>query len=286
MIDRSVPPHDAEPTDGIGAVLSLLKHRLAADFSHYRRPMLERRITSRMHKLGVRSLPEYVRRLQSDEQEARHLLERITIKVSRFYRNADTFELLRHEVLPTLAEQHRGRPLRLWSAGCGRGEEAWSLAMLVDEAGLDATIVGTDLDEAALVSARAALYPVAAAVELPPSLAARYLEPVMGRRQPLLRVSDALRARVTYSRQNLLHLEPGFLGERFNLVTCRNVLIYFQRPAQMLAMAGLYGALEPGGYLCLGEAEWPVRGDYALATISTRARLFRRVADPAVESSR
>src|SRR5690606_23549381 len=108
------------------------------------------RIQSRMTSVGVASLAEYGRLLESSEREAFELLERITIKVSRFYRNRAAFELIRTRLLPALAR--RGERLRVWSAGCGRGEEAWSLAMLLEDAGLEGTVHASDVDPGALAA--------------------------------------------------------------------------------------------------------------------------------------
>jgi chemotaxis methyl-accepting protein methylase len=263
--------------DAIGAVLAALFRHLGTDFSEYRRPMVERRIASRMRKLGTSTIGDYLRRLEADGNEARALLERVTIKGSRFYRNAATFELLRRVVLPELASQSPGRPLQLWSAGCGRGEEAWSLAMLLDEAGLAGDILATDLDEGALATAVLGIYPESAAQELPLALREPYLEPVAGSPPGRLRVRGSLRPRVRFARHDLLQDGPPALPGGGDLICCRNVLIYLRRSAQERAIACLRAALRPGGWLCLGEAEWPPRVDAApLEAVDARARLFRQ----------
>src|SRR5690606_3832764 len=169
--ERTAPCADAL----VQAILDVLRLRTGCDFSRYRRATMHRRIRNRMIALGIASLPEYLARIEDAEDEALPLLERLTIKVSRFYRNRATFALLRTHVLPHLARDRGGAPLRMWSAGCGCGEEAYSLAMLLEEAALPGFVVASDIDPAALGAARAAAYPAEALAELPPELRERFL---------------------------------------------------------------------------------------------------------------
>jgi chemotaxis methyl-accepting protein methylase len=239
------------------------------DFSGYRRPTVERRIANRMMSLGIASRLEYLERLRSSRDEAEALLGRIAIKVSRFYRNPEAFELLRRELLPDL----RGaRPLRAWCAGCGNGEEAYTVAMLLDEAGALGAVEATDIDPAALAAGERAVYPLAAAEDLPLDLAARYLAPVDN---AWVEVGAQLRRRVRFTRHDLVFAAlPGWTG--FDLVSCRNVLIYLQSQPRREALRNLCAALRPGGLLFLGEAEWPpelLMG--ALEPVAHGARIFR-----------
>lgn len=225
-----------------------------------------------MTSVGVASLVEYGRLLESSEREAFALLERITIKVSRFYRNRAAFELIRTRLLPALAS--RGERLRVWSAGCGRGEEAWSLAMLLEDARLEGTVHASDVDPAALAAARTGLYPAPAAEELPAALRERYLRPASEGRRAAYRVADELRTRVRFAQEDLA--APPARGRRFDLVCCRNVLIYWQPAMQARMLAALVEACVPDGYLCLGEAEWP-HGPAAerLEAVDDSRRIFR-----------
>jgi chemotaxis methyl-accepting protein methylase len=226
------------------------------DFLGYREPTLERRILSRMTTLGIARGEDYLRRLGESDAEAQALLERITIKVSRFYRHRPTFDLLRAAVMPRLAAL--GRPARAWSAGCGRGEEAYTLAMLLDEAGVEGAVEATDIDPLALEWARAGVYAEEAAADLPAELRERHLEAVPGRRAPQWRVRDALRQRVRFSQSDLVQAGAVPAGAPFDLVCCRNVLIYWSPQAQQQMLANVLAALEPGGFVCLGESEWPL----------------------------
>jgi chemotaxis methyl-accepting protein methylase len=230
-----------------------------------------------MISVGESSLGAYLQRLRADAEEASRLLERLTIKVSRFYRNARTFDFLMSEVIPTLAKMCDGAPLRVWSAGCGCGEEAYTLAMLLDRAGVAGTVEATDIDPAALAFARVGIYRAEALAELPQYLAGAYLEPLEGKGESRYRVGDALRERVHFSHHDLTAVAPH-TGASFDLVCCRNVLIYLGRDAQQHAFEILNVALRNGGFLCIGEAEWPlpeVSDD--LASQGCQTQVFRRV---------
>lgn len=260
-----------DETQALEAILAVLRSRTGIDFSRYRSATVRRRIHNRMLSIGAESLQEYRARLEACDEEAGSLLERVAIKVSRFYRNRASFDLLRARVLPALAA--RGKALHVWCAGCGCGEEAYSLAMLLEEAGVEGTVEATDIDPAALEAARRGQYAPEAAAELPDGLAARHLEEVHEGRKRMLRAGAALRGRVRFARHDLLGGAPG--RERFDLVSCRNVLIYLQAPVRDQAFATLRGALAPRGFLFLGEAEWPPEPVAAtLECLGHGARLF------------
>jgi chemotaxis protein methyltransferase CheR len=259
-------------TEGVGAILGVLRQRTGVDFSRYRAATVRRRILNRMISVGAESFETYLALLEGSQDEARHLLNRISIKVSRFYRHAAAFDMLRLEAIPTLAAS--GAPLRVWSAGCGCGEEPYTLAMLLDAAGVPGTVLATDIDPAALEAARAGLFPAEATQELPEALAARYLVPIRHGRRSLFAVRHELRARVRFMRHDLLFASAP-QGAPFDLVTCRNVLIYLQSDVRDEAFRTLVRAVRQGGFLCLGEAEWPPElPDGTLAALSRQSRVF------------
>jgi chemotaxis protein methyltransferase CheR/two-component system CheB/CheR fusion protein len=262
------------PPELMGAILGLVRSRTGVDFSRYRAATVERRIANRMISVGAGSFESYLELLQRSQDEARELLARISIKVSRFYRHCPTFDLLREEVLPRLAAERRA-PLRVWSAGCGCGEEPYTLAMLLEETGVPGEVVATDIDPAALGAAQVGLYPAEAAAELPRELASRFLVPLHDGGRARVGVREALRPRVRFVRHDLLFAAPP-AGGAFDLVCCRNVLIYLQRPVRDEVLGSLRGAVRPGGFLCLGEAEWPPdSAAAALECLSHQGRVFR-----------
>lgn len=265
----------AEELAWLGRILGALRDWRGVDFEGYRTTTVLRRVRNRMIAARARSMPEYLDRLVRDPREADALLERLTIKVSRFFRDAATFDALRR-ALPALRSDRGEGPLRAWSAGCGQGEEAYSLAMLLGPQGAQGTrsVVATDIDPAALAAAARGSYPVAALVEVPVELRERYFveDPAAG----TCRVVPELRARVEFRTHDLAGSRVAPDGRRFELVCCRNVLIYLGPRLQLEVERLLVGSLSPGGLLCLGEAEWPLPEIAArLEVVERSARLFR-----------
>lgn len=252
-------------------VVLLLRERRGVDLQGYRVATLVRRVRNRMIAANVASLDLYLRRLREDPAEPDALLERLTIKVSRFYRGAPAFEAVREAL--AVRRETTGRRLAVWSAGCGLGEEPYSLAMLLgslqppDDA---PDVTATDIDPAALAAAARATYGAAVLEELPVALRARHLVAAGADRW---QVEPALRRRVRLERHDLATAAapPG----AFDLVACRNTLIYFQPALQQRVLQLLTAGLLPGGLLWLGEAEWlsgPVAERFRV--VDRRARLF------------
>ncbi len=253
-------------------VVEAVRCRTGVDFSRYRRATVVRRIHNRMISAGIESLDEYAALLRGCPAEVGALLERLTIKVSRFYRDVRSFDVLRDDVLPTLARSCTA-PLAIWSAGCGRGEEAWTLAMLLEHAGIAGDIVASDIDPSSLADAAHAVYRADVLGDLPANLVRAYLEPCRG---STYRVTEALRNRVRFVLHDLTTGVPPTGGPPFDLVCCRNLLIYLQPRAQADVFRALCGALAPEGYLCLGEAEWPPVGMLGrLCGVGRKSRVWR-----------
>jgi len=258
-------------------VLEVLRARTGVDFTAYRPAMLERRILGRMSAIHMAGEAEYLEHLLSSTSEPTRLLEKITIKVSRLYRHAPTFDCLRDTVLPALANARDGAPLRIWCAGCGTGEEAYTIAMLMEQSRIEGSIVATDIDASALDYARAGIFPITSTVELPPELKKQYFEPVVERRQPQYRAHESLRSRIRFALHDVTsNAEPPGRDAGFDLVSCRNVLIYLQSHAQVRVTRRLVEMIRAGGVLCLGEAEWP-QAQIAplLVPLPGKTRLFR-----------
>jgi chemotaxis methyl-accepting protein methylase len=212
--------------------------------------------------------------LRQREGEAARLLEHVTIKVSRFYRHAPAFDMLRREVLPEFARHADGRSLRVWSVGCGCGEEPYTLAMLFAEAGMSCTIEATDIDPAALQRAAHGFYADAALIELPKVLRERYLV----RSDGFHEVSPVLREQVRFSHHDVLSSRPPPGGGEFDLVCFRNLLIYLGPEVQELALHSVRRAVRQEGFLCLGEAEWPTPAiAETLRPLAHETRIFRAI---------
>jgi chemotaxis methyl-accepting protein methylase len=239
--------------------------------------MLARRAAHQIAASGARSTAHYLDLLRSDAAEPARLLGRLTIKVSSLFRNPATFAAIASRVLPELRRARNGRPLRVWSAGCACGEEAYGLAMLCAASGPGWSVVGTDIDPSAVESARAGTYAVANAAEVPPELAGRHL----ARDGEIVAVRPELRRHVRFEVHDLASATAPPGDGSFDLVACRNVLIYYLAERQGWILRSLLGALAPGGYLVLGEAEWPPPGvAKRLAVVDRGCRIFQ-LAGPA-----
>ncbi|HEX2280223.1 MAG TPA: CheR family methyltransferase, partial [Thermomicrobiales bacterium] len=270
-----LPP--ASDGDELPSFLERIRDQTGLDFSAYRRPTILRRLQRRMAAVGVHTFPDYRRYVDRHPHEAEQLTASFLIKVTTFFRDPDLFETLREQVLPQLVADARERgDLRIWSAGCATGEEAYSLAMLLadllgDELDtLPVRIFATDVAADALALARRGIYPEAALQGMPPDLINRHFTHVDG----LYHVQRRVRELIVFGEHDLGRRAPF---PRIDLVLCRNVLIYFTSELQRRALQRFAFALRPGGYLVLGKAETvsPLPEFFTLE--QPRLKLFRRI---------
>lgn len=256
----------------VDRIVAIMRERSGVDFAAYRDGTVRRRIANRMLCAGAASPADYLGLLEHSADETWQLLDRLTIKVSRFCRDRAVFDHLHEQLAPQW--RRTGRPVRIWSAGCARGEEAYSLALLLVRAGIPGTVLATDVDPSALAFARIGCYSADALGELDAADVARCFDAAAGNH---FEVRAELRERVSFARHDLTTQAPPEGGD-FDLVACRNVLIYLKRPAQQAVLASLVSALAPDGHLCLGEAEWPhAELMPSLQPLPRRMRTFRRV---------
>ncbi len=273
---RAVKRRGLEHADAaLAAILEVVRSRRGTDFAAYRPDTVRRRVQNRALSAGAVTLEEYLGRLRADPVEVGQLVQRLTIKVSRFYRNPESIPAVSAALAARAAG---GRRLRAWSAGCGRGEEAYTLGILLAELGQPSwpgQVVGSDVDPAALRAAAAACYTPEALVDLPPELAVRHLEAAPGGRGQRHVREDILR-RVALRVHDLTAATAPPAGGGFDLVSCRNALIYFRPEVHARVERLLLGGIAPGGLLWLGEAEWPTaETQRRLEVIDRKARLFR-----------
>jgi chemotaxis protein methyltransferase CheR len=252
------------------------------DLGAYKDRCLRRRIAVRMRACGVLTYGEYLVVLDHKPEELERLLDALTINVTKVYRNPETWSYLEREVLPGLVTAREGR-VRIWSAGCASGEESYTLAMVLAEA-LDhvghpewrdrVNIDATDIDKLSLERARLAEYQERVFSETPPAMVKRYWK----RAEPdLFRLDPALREMVSIRRHDLLGEAPP--APPYDMILCRNVIIYFDRTNQERLMLMFQAALAPGGYLVLGKVE-TIFGTARerLELIEPRERIYRRPA--------
>lgn len=223
-----------------------------------RHSFLEAKLQKRLKATGVTSPYRYYKLLTEakGKQELLLLLDLLTIKETSFFRNMPQFELLKEVVLPdvVLRRMKEGKKiLRLWSAGCSTGQEPYSMAMTVVQSPpfprlWDITILASDLSLTVIESAKAGIYPKEKVKDVETSYLARYFH----RRGDVFAIKDEVRRCVVFDYHNLKH-ENSL--QDLDVIFCRNVMIYFDRPEQLKLIEKLHRALAPGGYLFLGYAE-------------------------------
>ncbi len=248
--------------------------------SSYKDKCLRRRFAVRMRARGTASHTEYARILDSDPREYDRLVRSLTINVTKFFRNWETYSVMEQKVIPALWER-RERELRIWSAGCSSGEEPYSVALLMHKHATETnqlsrlnsvSIVGTDIDTDCLGEADRAFYPDTALGETPAHLRERYFPIVAGMHTMLPEV----RQLVTFEARDLLKSPPPF--ESVDLLVCRNVIIYFEREAQDALFAEFHRTIAPGGFLVLGKVETLLGAARALfSPVNARERIFRKI---------
>lgn len=262
-------------------LLDQVRARSGIDFSIYRAPTIRRRLQRRMHDTGSVTLDDYIRYVRRHPEEYQRLASSFLIKVTDFFRDPDLFEYVRTELLPDVMAAMRARvstskpQLRLWSAGCATGEEAYSLAILVAEQlgddldNVDVRIFATDLDAEAVAFARRGVYPASAIEALPPALIARHFTRLDGAYE----ISKRVRSLVLFA-QHDLGQRAAF--PRIDLVLCRNVLIYFTPELQRRALQLFAFALREGGVLVLGKSETTQPLPELFTVVQPRLKVFHR----------
>jgi len=277
-----LPPH-ASDSRAVRAFLEQLHERSGIDFSSYRTPTIMRRLQRRIAASGAENLNAYLHYVASHPDEYRKLVSSFLIKVTEFFRDPELFAYLREHVLPELIATagRRGNELRLWSAGCATGEEAYSLAILVAEALGDdlerfsVRIFATDLDPDAIAFARRGVYPEAALAALAPALVTRYFSRV----DDLYEVKKRIRALTVFGQHDLGQRAPF---PRIDLCLCRNVLIYVTNELQKRALQLFAFSLRDGGYLVLGKAETTSPLAESFTPADGRLKIYRRGAGSAL----
>jgi chemotaxis protein methyltransferase CheR len=240
-----------------------VKAYTSIDLSQYKETQMKRRLTTLRIKRGYDTFASYFDAMKGNKALLNEFLDRMTINVSEFWRNSNRWSILADRFLPDLIAGNRN--LRVWSAACSTGEEPYTLAMILAEkrALQDAYLLATDIDELALEKARQGEYSARSVREVP----AVYLHKYFRQQDELVYVADDLKKKVTFKKQNLLvdSFESGF-----DLIVCRNVIIYFTDEAKDLLFHKFARALKPGGLLFVGSTEQIFNpSHYQLETVDT-----------------
>jgi two-component system CheB/CheR fusion protein len=266
--------------DHVDDMCKALRSAVGHDFSGYKRTTLIRRVERRMHVLGIMSGHTYLARLRADREECDALFRDLLINVTRFFRDSELFDRLRATVIVPLVQEHQDEELRVWIPGCSSGEEAYSLAMLLAEEAerngkstANIQVFATDIDERMLQIAREGSYPAAALADIPATFREKYLIPHSER----FTVASHIRDMIRFSAHSLVK-DPPF--SRIDLLSCRNLFIYFDDGLQQSVLPLLHYSIKPEGYLFLGPSESVGRYDHLFPSLDAQARIFQRAPGP------
>ncbi len=264
----------AEPSLPYAKIFSQLRSATGVDFSRYKQTTLKRRILRRMFVHRIDKLENYVRLLQTSPSELGKLFEDVLITVTRFFREPDSFQLLRKKVFPALMrDRRRGAPIRIWVPGCASGEEAYSIVIsLVEFLGpktpdVPIQIFGTDISEPAIARARAGLYRGNIALDVSPERLRRFF----AKADDSYRISKSIRDLCVFARQDLC-ADPPF--SNLDLISCQNVLIYFGPELQNRVIPVFHYALKPHGALLLSPAESIAGFSELFTSVEKKRRLY------------
>ncbi|HXS98436.1 MAG TPA: chemotaxis protein CheB [Candidatus Limnocylindrales bacterium] len=278
LIERDPPEVGERPPDSereFQTIGELLRSNTGIDFSLYRQATVRRRVQRRVAVLKQRGLRDYVEYVRENPEEAHALAQDILIRVTRFFRDSDTFDTLSRKVFPALIRKTpHDRAVRIWVAGCSTGEEAYSIGMCFAEVAeqmksrVPIQVFATDINEAAIEKARRGTYLDNIVADLSQERLSRFFV----REGRGFQIGRRLRDMCIFSRHDLLS-DPPF--SRMGLVSCRNVLIYLDH-MQEQALSRFHFALDPGGFLLLGKSETATSSPGLFATVDRASRLYVR----------
>ena len=274
----AAPTAETKADDALKKIFILLRSFTGHDFSQYKLSTIRRRIERRMAVQEIKRLDDYVRFLQQTPTEGITLFRELLIGVTNFFRDPEAFSFLEEQGIPRLFEgKPRGSTIRVWSAGCSTGEEAYSLAILLQERmealgqSHNLQLFATDIDSRAIATARAARYPTSIAADITPERLTRFFTP-----EPdgtAYRVHKRIRDLLIFSEHDLIK-DPPF--SKLDLVSCRNLLIYLDADLQKRLIPLFHYTMNPEGLLFLGMSETVGGFDDFFAPLDRRAKLYRR----------
>lgn len=241
-----------------------IHEQVGIKISDVKRTMLEGRLQKRMRVLGIATHRDYCNFLfssQGQRQELVHMIDAVTTNKTDFFREPAHFSYLTQQILPEMLSKHAGSKLKVWSAGCSTGEEPYTLAMVLREFQeaqsqmlRDWDILASDISTRVLEQAQRAVYSEERIVPIATPLRKKYLLRSRDPKASLVRIEPGLRKKMRFRRINFMDEDFG-LNESFQIIFCRNVIIYFDKPTQERLMQKFCRHLVPGGYLFLGHSE-------------------------------
>lgn len=280
MAGRAVDDMVAASADQMSKIFILLRSRTGHDFSFYKPTTIKRRISKRMMVHKCSTIADYIGVLQSNVTELDALFHDLLINVTAFFRDPEGFEELRRKVLPRIIDKRPADlPVRIWVPACSTGQEAYSIAILLQEYFAEhalsnpphVQIFGSDIDQSAVEAARNGLYAETYLNEMPVAQRERYFYRVAGGYQ----VKRQLRDMCVFAVQSLIK-DPPF--SRLDLVSCRNLMIYFNAALQKKVLNLLHYSLLPGGFLMLGTSESIGNQSELFSTVSKKQKIYQKKA--------
>lgn len=270
------PP--TETGNSLRKIFLQLRTQTGHDFSLYKPSTIHRRIERRMALHQIDQLDDYVAYLTKSPGEVESLFRDLLINVTRFFRDPEAFDVVEKQVMARLFEDRpAGSPLRVWVVGCSTGEEAFSLAILLTERmetlkrSHPIQFFATDIDSRGIAAARAGIYPASISVDVSPERLARFF--TLDPDGSVYRLNKSIRDMLVFSEHDVIK-DPPF--SKLDLISCRNLLIYFTPALQQKVIPLLHYALNPGGILFLGNSEGVGESSTLFATIDAKAKLYRR----------
>lgn len=273
------PEQIGENEPGFQDILKLIRKSQGTDFSRYKLSTLKRRLAKRMSFARAESLAGYYETLQTDTRELYQLSQDLLVSVTSFFRDPESFEALRQKMREVVRGKNENEELRVWCAGCATGEEAYSLAIMLlelqrdERRHLNVKIFASDLDHDAIAHARLGIYSPAEVREVAPEILDTYFE----RKKNSYEVKKRVRDLVVFARQDIIQ-NPPFV--KLDLISCRNVLIYFETDLQKKIFEIFHYALRPLGHMFLGRSELPVAAVDLFEVVDRKNKLYARKPGP------
>lgn len=248
-----------------------MQDRLGKDLKQFKKPFLNRRINARMRSVGATDGSEYAKVLESDANEPVLLFKSFSINVTEFYRDLFVWECLSEKIIPEIAKKHTS--IKIWSAGCASGEEPYSLAILLKEAlrkNTKFSVIATDISAEAITRAKKGQYFSQNIKNLSADLVAKYFTMTGA---DTYTVNDSIKELVKFEQGDIL----SYPLEKLDLVSCRNVLIYYDKPAQELIFRKFHKLISADGYLVIGQDETMMGVEAAklFSSVFTRERIYK-----------
>ena len=274
---RSPIPPAAMAENSLKKIFILLRAQTGHDFSHYKPSTINRRIERRMAVHQIEALTDYIKYMQQTPAEVEALFRDLLIGVTNFFRDPEIFKVVEEKIIPELfAGKPPGSTIRVWSPGCSTGEEAYSIAILLQERmetmknNYKVQVFATDLDSQAIATARTGLYPASIGADLTPERLARFF--VSEADGGGYRIAKIIRDMLIFSEQDLIK-DPPF--SRLDLICCRNLLIYMSGHLQKKIIPLFHYSLNPNGILFLGSSETIGEFDSLFTVVDRKAKLYR-----------